>query len=63
MKAWSNAYSKNLQEYQVVSPAELKSAYPALSPLFDPQGYLRTRPDLHAMDGFFAAMIVRKNQC
>jgi len=47
--------------YQVVSPAELKSAYPALSPLFDPQGYLRTRPDLHAMDGFFAAIIVRKN--
>ena len=47
--------------YRVVSPAELKSAYPALSPLFDPQGYLRTRPDLHTMDGFFAAVIVRKN--
>ncbi len=50
-------------EYRVVSRAELKSQYPALSPLFDPQGYLRTRPDLHSMDGFFAAMIVRKNQC
>jgi len=50
-------------EYRVVSPAELKSEYPALSPLFDPQGYLRTRPDLHPMDGFFAAIIVRKNQC
>jgi 16S rRNA (cytosine967-C5)-methyltransferase len=49
--------------YQVVSPAELKSAYPGLSPLFDPRGYLRTRPDLHSMDGFFAAVIVRKNQC
>jgi 16S rRNA (cytosine967-C5)-methyltransferase len=48
-------------EYRVVSPAELKSAYPALSRLFDPQGYLRTRPDLHTMDGFFAAVIVRKN--
>jgi 16S rRNA (cytosine967-C5)-methyltransferase len=48
-------------EYRVVSPAELKSAYPALSPLFDPQGYLRTRPDLHTMDGFFAAVIVKKN--
>jgi 16S rRNA (cytosine967-C5)-methyltransferase len=46
--------------YQVVSPAELKSAYPLLSPLFDPQGYLRTRPDLHPMDGFFAAIIVSK---
>jgi 16S rRNA (cytosine967-C5)-methyltransferase len=48
--------------YQVVSPAELKSDYPALIPLFDPQGYLRTRPDLHTMDGFFAAVIVRKSQ-
>jgi 16S rRNA (cytosine967-C5)-methyltransferase len=49
--------------YQVVSPAALESAYPELSPLFDPQGYLRTRPDLHSMDGFFAAVMVRKNQC
>jgi len=49
--------------YQVVSPMELRSVYPALSPLFDPQGYLLTRPDLHPMDGFFAAVIVRKNQC
>ena len=48
--------------YQVVSPAELKSAYPVLSPLFDSQGYLRTRPDLYPIDGFFAATIVRKNQ-
>jgi len=49
--------------YQVVSPIELKSVYPALSPMFDPKGYWRTRPDLHTMDGFFAAVIVRKNQC
>jgi 16S rRNA (cytosine967-C5)-methyltransferase len=49
--------------YQLVSPAELKAAYPVLSPLFDSKGYLRTRPDLHAMDSFFAATIVRKNQC
>jgi 16S rRNA (cytosine967-C5)-methyltransferase len=48
--------------YQVVSPAELESAYPTLTPLLDAQGYLRTRPDLHALDGFFAAIIVRKNQ-
>jgi 16S rRNA (cytosine967-C5)-methyltransferase len=45
--------------YQLASPADLKSAYPALSSLFDPQGYLRTRPDLYTMDGFFAAVIVR----
>jgi 16S rRNA (cytosine967-C5)-methyltransferase len=50
-------------EYRVVSPAELKSEFPALSPLFDHQGYLRTRPDLYPMDGFFAAVIVRKDQC
>jgi 16S rRNA (cytosine967-C5)-methyltransferase len=49
-------------EYRVVSPAELKLEYPAVSPLFDPQGYLRTRPDLHTMDGFFAAVIARKPQ-
>jgi 16S rRNA (cytosine967-C5)-methyltransferase len=49
--------------YQVVSPAALKSAYPELSLLFDPQGYLRTRPDLHLLDGFFVAVMVRKNQC
>jgi len=48
--------------YQLASPAELKSAYPALIPLFDPQGYLRTRPDLYTMDGFFAAVIVRNKQ-
>ena len=47
--------------WRVVSPAELQSAYPALSPLFDAHGYMRTRPDLHAMDGFFAAIIVRQN--
>jgi len=48
--------------YRIVSQAELKSECPALSTLFDSQGYLRTRPDLHAMDGFFAAVIVRKPQ-
>jgi hypothetical protein len=47
-------------EYQLVSRTELVSAQPTLSPLFDPEGYLRTRPDLHNMDGFFAAVIQRK---
>jgi 16S rRNA (cytosine967-C5)-methyltransferase len=46
--------------YEVVSAAELEYAYPALGPQLDPHGYLRTRPDLHSMDGFFAAVIVRK---
>ena len=46
--------------YQLASPGELESAHPRLRPLFDPQGYLRTRPDLYTMDGFFAAVIVRR---
>jgi 16S rRNA (cytosine967-C5)-methyltransferase len=48
-------------EYRLVSWAELESAHLALSLLLDPQGYLRTRPDLHNMDGFFAAAIERKS--
>jgi len=48
--------------YQLASRAALESAYPALSPLFDPHGCLRTRPDLHNMDGFFAAVIERKGK-
>jgi 16S rRNA (cytosine967-C5)-methyltransferase len=53
---------EELPNYQLVPRAELVASYSALSPLFDPQGYLRTRPDLHTMDGFFAAVIVRKRQ-
>jgi 16S rRNA (cytosine967-C5)-methyltransferase len=49
-------------EYHLVSRAELVSAHPTLSPLLDPEGYLRTRPDLHNMDGFFAAVIERKGK-
>ena len=37
----------------------LSVEFPELSPLFDAQGYFCTRPDLHAMDGFFAAVITR----
>lgn len=46
-------------EYRLVAPAELILEFPALSPFFDSRGYFRTRPDLHSMDGFFAAVIVR----
>ena len=52
---------EELPNYQLVTREELAASYSALSPLFDPQGYLRTRPDLYTMDGFFAAVIVRKN--
>jgi len=52
---------EELPNYQLVPRAELVASYPTLSPLFDPRGHLRTYPDLHTMDGFFAAVIVRKN--
>ena len=39
---------------------ELASEFPHLSSLFDSHGYFRTRPDMHAMDGFFAAVITRE---
>jgi 16S rRNA (cytosine967-C5)-methyltransferase len=44
---------------RALTPRELSEGFPGLAPLFDPQGYFRTRPDLHAMDGFFATVIVR----
>lgn len=44
---------------RLLTRAELAREFPRLAPLFDAQGYFRTRPDLHRMDGFFAAVIVR----
>jgi 16S rRNA (cytosine967-C5)-methyltransferase len=44
---------------RLLSRGELTREFPDLSPLFDPRGYFRTRPDLHSMDGFFAAAVVR----
>jgi len=45
---------------RLLSASELSSRFPRLRPLFDSRGYLRTRPDLDAMDGFFAAVIARR---
>jgi len=45
--------------FQPLSRAELEREFPAISSLFDASGYFRTRPDLHRMDGFFAAVIAR----
>jgi 16S rRNA (cytosine967-C5)-methyltransferase len=39
--------------------AEVIREWPRLAPLFDNDGYFRTRPDLHSTDGFFAAVIQR----
>ncbi len=40
-----------------LSRPELAAEFPGLATLFDSHGHFRTRPDLHAMDGFFAAVI------
>ncbi len=47
-----------VKNFRVLSRAELSDEFPHLEPLFDDCGYLRTRPDLHALDGFFAAVLV-----
>ena len=44
---------------KVLGHAELADELPNIAPLIDARGYFRTRPDLHDMDGFFAAVIAR----
>src|SRR5579859_2059132 len=46
--------------FRLLSASELSQEFPALSPLFNSQGCFHTRPDLHGMDGFFAAVIQRE---
>jgi len=45
--------------FRIAQQFELSQEFPALKSLFDAQGYFHTRPDLHGMDGFFAAVIQR----
>jgi 16S rRNA (cytosine967-C5)-methyltransferase len=45
--------------FRRVGRDELAREFPAWAELFDCDGYFRTRPDLHAMDGFFAAVMTR----
>jgi 16S rRNA (cytosine967-C5)-methyltransferase len=47
--------------FRLLTVAELSAEFPAVAPLFDSRGYFRTRPDLHLMDGFFAAVMVRED--
>ena len=47
------------QGFQLAKRSELAAQFPMCAPLFDSQGYFHTRPDLHGMDGFFAALIHR----
>lgn len=46
--------------FRVLTSPELALKHPRLIPLFDSRGYFWTRPDQHHMDGFNAAVIVRK---
>ncbi len=48
-----------IQGFRLVTPAELSCEFPDLRAMFDGRGYFRTRPDLHSVDGFFAAVIAR----
>ena len=50
---------EGLPGVRVRDRSSLAAVWPALSSLFDAHGYFRTRPDLHGMDGFFAAVIER----
>jgi 16S rRNA (cytosine967-C5)-methyltransferase len=44
---------------RLLSQAELSKEFPRLAALFDERGTFRTRPDLHQMDGFFAAVMAK----
>ena len=46
--------------FRILTADELALRHPHLIPFFDARGYFRTRPDEHLMDGFNAAVIVRK---
>ena len=46
--------------FRALSNHELAQKHPHLIPLFSSQGYFRTRPHHHPMDGFNAVVIVRK---
>jgi 16S rRNA (cytosine967-C5)-methyltransferase len=45
--------------FRLLTSRELALKHRHLISLFDSRGYFRTRPDLHGMDGFSAAVIVR----
>jgi 16S rRNA (cytosine967-C5)-methyltransferase len=50
---------RDARGFRKLSQPELAAEFPHIAPLFDERGCFRTRPDLHRMDGFFAAVITR----
>ncbi len=49
---------ERVSAFRLLTGPELGAKFPALAVLFDSRGYFRTRPDVHGLDGFFAAVIV-----
>jgi 16S rRNA (cytosine967-C5)-methyltransferase len=47
------------QHVNLLSFSELSHELPKFRPLFDTGAFFRTRPDVHGMDGFFAAVMTR----
>lgn len=47
-------------EFRLLRAEELRREFPSLNSLFDENGYFHTCPGIHPMDGFFAAVIVRR---
>ena len=47
------------QNVRLLSSTDLSREFPNLASLFDARGWFRTRPDVHGMDGFFAAVMTR----
>jgi 16S rRNA (cytosine967-C5)-methyltransferase len=54
-----DAILESIPGFRLRTHEELASEFPALAALFDARGFFRTRPDLHEVDGFFAAVITR----
>jgi 16S rRNA (cytosine967-C5)-methyltransferase len=52
------AVLRDAPAFRKLTATELSREFPELASLFDAHGYLRTWPDFHPMDGFFAAVIV-----
>lgn len=47
------------KRFRLETAKELSGEFPNLGALFDSRGHFRTRPDLHSLDGFYAAVITR----
>jgi 16S rRNA (cytosine967-C5)-methyltransferase len=47
------------REFHLLPKEELSREFRDLAKLFDERGFFHTRPDLHGMDGFFAAVLTR----